>query len=229
MAIAFVQNLGNLSTGSATFLTGTFASPTVNGNFIATSTRVGATGRTVTVDDNKTNTYAQAKNQVQTTDASEIFCHYAMDILGGASHLVTSSISGAAASIRLTLHEYSGIATSAALDQTNGSEGDAGTALSSGNITTTQADELLFGAGGNSASGTLSLGTDYSNLAVSLSAAGLHRLGAEDRIVASTGTYSATFTNSPSTNWMCLIASFKMAGKAPPLSSRTIPPALLAM
>ena len=209
MAIAFVQNLGNLSTGSATSLSGTFGSSTGSGNMIAIGSRIGATGRTVTGSDNKSNSYSQAKNQVQASDNHEGFAHYGLNISGGASHQVTISISGAAASIRMTLHEFSGIALSSALDQVNGAEGIS-TALNSGNVTTTQADELLFGVGTNGNERTFTAGASYLNLVTSPSG-GTAKEAGENQIVSSTGTYSASFTIGTSDTWACIIATFKGA------------------
>lgn len=222
MAIAFAQNLGNLNTASATSLAGTFGSSTVSGNLIATGARIGATGRTVTGSDSKTNTYSQAKNQVQTTDGHEIFAHYAPNITGGASHQTTISISGAAASIRMTLHEYSGLATSTPVDQTSGNQGSAAT-LDSGAATTTQADELIFGVGSNASGFTFTAGTSFLNLVASPSGATAKQAG-EDRIVAATGSYSASFTIPSGDNWACLMVTFKGAGggSTKPLTVATI-------
>lgn len=209
MALAFAQNLGNLSTSSATSLAGTFGSSTVSGNAIGVITRVGAQGRTVTGSDNKSNTYAQAKNQTFNT-GNELFGHYALNITGGASHQVTISISGAAASIRLTLHEESGVATSSALDQTNGNFGNS-TALDSGNVTTAQADEWIFGGGGLDGDQTFTAGTNFGHLAASPSGGGVQRQASEDRIVAATGTYSASFSIAGALDWGCIVLTFKAA------------------
>mgnify|MGYP001610165967 CR=1 FL=1 len=213
MPIAFVQNLGNLSTSSATSLSGTFGSSTTTGNFIALGSRVGATGRTVTGSDSNSNTYAQAKNQVNSTDGHEGFIHYAMNITGGASHQCTISISGAASTIRITLHEYSGLATSGALDQTNSAQGNSAS-LDSGNITTLVADELLFGVGTSAGDTTFTVGTNFANGQFSPSASGSQRQAGENRIVSATGTYSAPFSIGGTLQWTCLVASFSIASAA---------------
>ena len=212
MAIAFVQLAENFSTGSATSLAGDFGTTPVNGNLIVVASRVSATGRTVTVTDDGTNTYTQARSQVQTTSAYELFVHYAMNITGVAAHTVTVAISGAAAGITFTLHEYSGAAIQSALDQVNSGQLDTSTALDSGNVTINTSNQLIFGAGAASGGRTFTLGTNFSNLASSPSAAGTQRQAGEDRIVSTTGTYSATFSLNTTANWACIVATFREAG-----------------
>lgn len=210
MALAFAQNLGNLSTGSATSLAGTFGSSTVSGNAIAVGARIGAQGRTVTASDNKSNSYSQAKNQTFNT-GNELFGHYALNVTGGASHQVTVGISGAAASIRFTIHEESGVATSSALDQSNSGSGSS-TAPDSGNVTTTVADEWIFGICATDTDVGFTAGASFGHLVMSPSTGGSQREATEDRIVSATSTYSAPFTVSPTNDWGCIVLAFKAAG-----------------
>lgn len=210
-AIAYVQSVGNFSTSSGTSLAGDFSSTPTNGNLIIVAARIGAAGRTVTVSDDGLNTYAIAITE--SDGSSDLITFYAMNIAGVASHTVTVSISGAGTSIRMTLHEYSGLATSSALDQTAGDSAlvSSATADSGSTSTTTVADELLFGAGIHGAGGTLSAGTGYGNLTASPSAAGSHKQAGEDQIVSSTGAYNATMGLAANSSWIMTIATFKIA------------------
>lgn len=224
MGVAFAQNLGNLSTSSATSLSGTFGGSTVSGNAIAVGTRVGAQGRTVTGSDNKSNSYTQAKNQTFNT-GNELFIHHSLGISGGASHQVTMSISGAAASIRMTLHEETVTGGTLALDQINAG-GANSTTPNSGNVTTTVADEWIFGVAATDVDAGYTAGAAYGNLVASPSTGGSGREASEDRIVSATGTYSAAFTISPGGDWGCAVATYKFTASGG--SNKAVVPATIA-
>jgi len=106
------------------------------------------------------------------------------------------------------IHEYSGADTSSPLDKDacnpQASVTNATNAVTSGNITTVSAKELLFGWG-NPDNGTLSAGTNFTLRQVSASGG-----VTEDRIVTSTGTYAATETDNCDDTYM-MIATFKAA------------------
>lgn len=137
---------------------------------------------------------------------------YVENIVGGASHTVSMTTNAEQYSV-LNASEYSGIATSSSIDQTGSGTGTS-TTLSSGNVTTTQADELLVGAG------TISAGTDSTFTATSsftlrgsIGNADEGTVGyLIDRIVSATGTYAATATWGGSSGaWVAAIATFKAA------------------
>lgn len=109
----------------------------------------------------------------------------------------------------MTLQEESGVATASAVDQTNSGSGSDASPVS-GNVTTTQADELLFGTSSNGSGLVITVGSGYGHLVVS--PASNPKLGSEDQIVSATGTYSATFTQSFGDFWACIIVTFKAAG-----------------
>lgn len=211
MAIAFAQNLGDLNTASGTSLSGTFGSPTVSGNQITVGDRIGATGRTVTVTDSKTNSYAAAKNQAQTLDGHELFVHYSPNIVGGASHQVTVSISGAATAIRVVLFEHSGLAVSSPVDQAVSSQANASQNLDSGAATTTQANELLFAVGAIGGGQAFTIGGGFGHQ-VGSPAGTSKKMSSGDLIVSSTGTYHGTFTVPNPDDWSCILVTFKAAG-----------------
>ncbi len=112
--------------------------------------------------------------------------------------------------------EFSGLATSSALDKTNAGSGT-GTSASSGSTSqTTQNDELLVGLVGveGPTGDTFTTGPSYSLLVRSGTSGGQAAsnvtVNPEYRVVSSTGTYSASGTLGTSRNWGALIATYKM-------------------
>jgi hypothetical protein len=150
------------------------------------------------VTDSLGNTYTKA---VGITSPSNLAIYYASDMTGGAD-TVTADFGSSTGFSTLYIQEVSGVAVSSPVDQTNSSSVSSGTSLSSGNVTTTQASELLFGycwsshsvTAGESGWGVLQ--TTGGNLS-------------EDLAVSSTGTYAATCTQSASGSGATLMATFK--------------------
>jgi hypothetical protein len=203
MPSAHVQSRGS-DAGSATSANLAYSSNEAAGSLNVVAIRVGVSGRTVTVTDNNGGSYSQAVNRVQTTDGHELFLFYAPNVNSGGC-TVTVSISGAATTIRFTISEYSGVATSSPLDKTASAQGGSGTSDSGATATTTQAAELVIGATALGAGAALTAGTGYT---LRTTAASPNKIGIEDKNVSSTGTYNATMTFS-SDNWSCAVATFK--------------------
>jgi parallel beta-helix repeat protein len=136
--------------------------------------------------------------------------------IAGASEPTTVTVNGYNATnqrLSLQLFEYSGVDT---LDQVNTASGN-GTAVSSGSVTTTRADELVIAGVASTSS------TSYS--AWSNAFAEQHDFvvggfgtqitaGGADFSAVSTGTYSTTATAGGSGNWRGVIASFSLGGGA---------------
>lgn len=217
MAIAFAQNLGDLNTASGTSLAGTFGSSTVSGNLILAAARVGAQGHVQTFSDNKSNTWATPNPiELDHLSGNHLSVGYALNITGGASHQLTLSIDGAAASIRMVLWEESGIATSSALDktQTNTAAVETLPVDSGTTATTTQADEWVFVVGSWDGSSTIAAGSGYGNL-IGSPVGTSKKMGAEDKIVAATGTQNGTITVAAGLGtWGAAILTFKGASSA---------------
>lgn len=136
MAIAFVQS-ARASTNGTSLNVG--LGGVAAGNMLIVAIRVGATGRTISVNDDLGNNYLLAKGQAAAHDG---FIYYAMNVAAGAT-TVTVGISGAAADIFAALHEYSGLATTNALDQAASATGTS-TNADSGDVTTTTNNQLVF-------------------------------------------------------------------------------------
>ena len=203
MPIAFVQS-ANVDGGTAV----AFPSNITTGNSIIVAIRLGDATSVPVVTDTGLNTYVEDRRQV--VGGNRAFIFSAHNISGGIANTVTSTVTG-----RIAIHEYSGLAASATLDQVNSATGT-GTSANSGNVTTTQANELLFGAGATSGIASFFAGTNYT-LREKVPATN-SRLATEDRIVSTTGTYSASFTFGATEDWACLIATYKApaAGVVPP-------------
>lgn len=221
-AIAFVQAPANGNAcGSVTSCNLAFGSNTGAGSLIVVVGRVGATGRTITVTDTQSSSYSLGCQQVITSDSSELFVHYAMNTAGGAN-TVTWAISGAAATVRFTIMEVSGAATSSVLDGCSGAEASS-TTLTGGTVNTTVANVLLLGAGQNTNSVTFTAGSGYTLRSVV--PATNERLMIETQVVSSTGAYTATATQSTSLAYAMITAAFKEAsggGPAAPTRPRII-------
>lgn len=211
----FVQSkssdMGSVTSGSITF-----TNTTVAGNLIVAGARVSATGRTLTVTDNKSNTFTQRNSQVQTTDGHDLFGQDSANIAAGASHQVTFAISGAAASVRAVIMEGNG-PTSTPFDKTTKAEADGTTLVSSGNTTTTaQANEWLVGlvsTAGGGATTTLTGGTGY-NVREQVLSSGNLKIAIEERDVSATGTYPADGTLDGTDNYAAVVLTYKLGGGA---------------
>ncbi len=127
--------------------------------------------------------------------------YYAKNIVAG-SNTVTVTFNKAAAFVDVRVLEYSGLDTSNPLDQTAGAVGS-GTTASSGAVTTTGANELIFGSGMTIARFTAA-GSGFISRIITSPDADI----AEDRTVTATGSYSATAPNTTS-YWVMQVATLK--------------------
>jgi hypothetical protein len=216
MPLAFVQSR-SVDAGGSSSSALAFTSTVTAGSLLTMVFRIGTTTDTITgVSDDKGNTYTRAF-YVSAPDPGNVSSHsvyYAMNAVAGAT-TVTVTLVDATASVRWAMHEYSGAATSAALDQVSGRENTtASTTVDTANVTTTLANELLF-VSGTFFGATPSAGTNYTareSLAT--------RLFTEDRIVSSTLTTNGAFTVSASITSTCAITTFKAFVVSGPLRSR---------
>lgn len=214
MAIAFVQSR-SVDGGSVTSKTLAYNSNVSAAGLLPIAIRIGANGRTITVTDDKSNTYQAAGTALNDGNGNDWAASYAMNAAAGAT-TVQVAISGAAATIRFAIHEYSGAATTGALDQTTRQTYTTTATPGSGNVTTTQADELLWGfvdEGLSTAVTSFTAGTGYTKREQLV--ATFLKLGTEDQIVSATGTYSAGVTLDSATSAGVMgIATFKAAAAA---------------
>lgn len=218
MALARIGvHTGTNTTFASTVATASWTS--TSGNIligIAEADVVAANG--ITFTDNKGNTWSRVKsNAVAATFDLEIWVAY--NITGGAGHIVTATDNGGGVDSLIIVEEWSGAATVSALDQTTGATGSS-TALNSGaSSSTTQADEVVIGAGVVSGNVTMTAGAGYSNLTKVNTT--FSTLAFESKIVSATGAQTATITAGTSGSWICQVATFKQAVVASTTSGAT--------
>ena len=210
--VTFVQVKGNSSSSAASLAT-TFTSATTTGNFVVVAVAVFEGTAINSVTDNKSNTYTADFNVVLATRRIAVFS--SPNITGGASHSVTVALASVS-EITVAIHEYSGVATTASLDQTKTNDNASSTTwTSTATATTTQADELLFGIAYDpfSSTTTYAAGASYTARITQTNPSG-DTLFTEDRVVAATGAYVADGTSSPAAPTKAGIVTYKAAGGA---------------
>lgn len=163
--------------------------------------------------DNKSNTYTQIGVDREVTAADGTHCRWyrCENGAGGAGHTATLTISAAVA-LSVFFLEITGAAT-ASFDQQN-SQTDAASPFTSASITTTQAAEMLVSyivgnSGSNPATNAESTGFTIQAGAEETNGASFWTGCIATRIVAATGTYNSSFTETGSTSAAVFIASFK--------------------
>jgi IPT/TIG domain len=155
-----------------------------------------------TISDTRGNTYTLAVGPTTGTGLRQSI-YYAKNIAGG-SNTVTVTFNQAAAFVDVRVLEYSGLDTANPLDQATGAAGT-GTLANSGAVSTTSASELIFGAGMTSSHYT-GAGSGFITRIITNPDADI----AEDQVVSSTGSYSATAPAS-SSKWVMQVATFRAA------------------
>ena len=161
------------------------------------------------VKDSAGNTYKLAIGPTSGSGLQQSI-YYAANILAG-SNTVTVTFSQAAAFPDIRILEYQGVTT---LDVTAGASGSS-TAASSGTATTTVANELIFGAD-IVATLTTAAGTGFTSRIITTPNGDI----AEDKVVTTAGSNSATATLSASGPWVMQMATFSaVSGPLPTVSS----------
>lgn len=128
---------------------------------------------------------------------------------GGAlssGNTIVLSWTSSVANVRATSFYVTGLAASP-LDQAAVAEGSSSTP-SSGNITTTQNDEILIGISGSGSAAALTEDGNFTSIAADGNA---RAIAAAYRIVSATETMDYSPTYAVSENWTCGIASYKAA------------------
>jgi len=130
---AGINNYGSLA----------FNSPNTAGNFIAVVVRVGLANETLTIHDSLRNTYLTAiQRAVSGAPGGETLAiFYAQNIAGGPNTVTVSDTTSD--TLRFAILEYSGVATSNALDTVVSTQGTSATPTSKALTTTTDGDLLL--------------------------------------------------------------------------------------
>ncbi len=161
------------------------------------------------VRDSAGNNYSLAIGPTSGTGLQQSI-YYAANIAGG-SNTVTVTFSQAAAYPDVRILEYRGVT---ALDVTAGASGNSA-AANSGATTTTSANELIFGAN-TVATGNAAVGSGFTSRIITVPDGDL----AEDKIVTTAGSNSATATLTGSGPWVMQMVTFSaVSGPVPTVSS----------
>ena len=150
------------------------------------------------VKDSAGNNYSLAIGPTSGTGLRQSI-YYAANIVGGAN-TVTVTFSQGAVAPDIRILEYRGVTT---LDVTAGASGS-GTAANSGSATTTSANELIFGAN-MVATLTRAAGSGFTSRIITSPDGDI----AEDKIVTTAGSNSATATLNGSGPWVMQMVTFK--------------------
>lgn len=210
--IARVQS--NTATGTAgNTLAATFPGSNTAGNLLIVVAETDD-GGTATVNDSVGNSYTQAKSTSWDFGLRKLSVYYANNVSGGPNTVtLTSNTTGGGK--QLQVFEYSGLADSNVLDQSGVSAtiGCTNTCITSPSVTTTQANELLFAAGGPAANATPTAGSGYTLEAETNNAAiGSAYIASEDQIVSTAGSYQASFTFSSQSSAGIIFVTFAGSG-----------------
>jgi hypothetical protein len=215
-AITQVQKRESENSANVASFTLAYSSGVTAGNELFAVIRLGNNSDTpITVSDNvNAGNWTQAVLLNDATNGRYIGIYY-KENTGAGTPTVTLSYALSDASLKgLNIYEYSGLATSSSIDQVNSANSASTSTPTSGNITTTQASELILAAMTFSTSSTVTVSTEGSGFTQqhddALGTVGSHdRVHVADQIVAATNTYSYAPTLSGALVSNLVIASFK--------------------
>jgi len=170
------------------------------------------TSTVTSVTDSAGNTYSLAIGPTTGTGMRQSI-YYAANITGG-SNTVTVTFNQAASFPDVRILEYRGVT---ALDVTAGASGSS-TSANSGSATTTSANELIFGAD-LVATLTAAAGSGFTSRIITPLDGDI----AEDEVVTTAGSYSATATLSGSGPWVMQLVGFVPVPGSPPAVTSVSP------
>jgi|ERR1035437_9803239 hypothetical protein len=184
-----------------------FAGSTTTGNLIIVAVRQGIAGVETlnSVTDSCGDTFVSTGFSQIDGGVFATHLFYAKNITGCAN-TVTLNYSSAPSSSRWEIYEYHGLDTASPLDQSIGAQGTGNTS-SSGNVTTTSANELAFAVTGYASLSNPSAGGSFVYLddLITGSIAG----ATESKILTSPQTIAGSFATTGGPTWGTVIATFK--------------------
>ncbi len=197
---SFVQvNNNQISSGSTTSVT--LNAPTVAGNTIVAYLIWNNTG-SAAVSDSRGDTFIGVGSPLSWGNGYSAQVFYAAGILGGMDTVTATFRTPVTSFGVLYVHEYTGISTTSPVDVTVSASGSSGS-LNSGTVTTTSANDLIFGAGVSdnmataAGSGFTARDMAYGNIT-------------QDMAAGSIGSYSSTATQSGKM-WGMQVVAFRAA------------------
>ena len=191
----------------------TLPAATTTGDAIVIGLTYGNANTPITATDTFGNSYTQA---IATYDAGHnqgCTILYATGIKGNGLDTVTLNFSSQLAYLGMGVHEYSGIASLGALDGTVGAQGN-GSSPSSGSLTTKANGDLIFSCITEDAIGSGINFTPGSGFTKRVDLGATAAYADEDGVQAIAGPIAATWTMSPSSQWVTNMAAFKSVNGA---------------
>ena len=166
-----------------------------------------ATSHITSITDTVGNTYVLAVGPTNNGVDTEAL-YYAKNIGAAApsANTVTVNFDAVTPSPDIRVAEYSGLDAITPLDKTTSGTGNGATA-GAGPVTTTAANEVIIASAYFNSTGTGGAGSGYAQRVFTDPDGDL----VEDKVVTSTGSYSATASQGPSDYWVMSIATFKAA------------------
>ena len=195
------------------------STPTVGKHILGTCINVSSNNTTPTISDNQSGNSYAVDGRTFFTGQGGVNNFSGKIAAASGTFTVTCTFNSFTIYASVIVGEYSGLASSNWFDVTAGASGSTtGTHSSGSTATTAQASEILIGGIAMACNGcTLTAGSGYSVLTTVNNASASWKLGLEDEVVSSTGTYAATFTDSQGFgDWIAVITTYKGASSGPP-------------
>jgi hypothetical protein len=202
----------NINTTSSTSIGATLSNTVGSGNAVMGAVTWGANSAALTsVTDDKGNSYTVVNNSYDSSHVQSFATFYRLNITN-APVTITANFGSSVAWRNIIVDEFSGIATSSALDgnamNLQSTTSNVTDMMTSTNITTTANGDLIYGVNGSTGAGTVtSVGTGYTAAAVSADT--YYR--AEYKVQTSAGSIAATFTHTGTNSVLTGIMAFKHA------------------
>lgn len=196
-----------VNAGTVANTTLNFVNPVLANSALYCAVRNGGTSVPSSVVDTLGQTFTLDASQVQTTDSSMLSLWSVTNSNAGVDGVTVTL--GAAQTLRVVILEYAGMALTGLFDVTSGNQVNTATTLNSGNISTAQNSELLLCLFGNSSGATMVADGAFTEQEVVVPGAGNGRFEVSDRIVSSTGVYSAAPSQGVAGNLAVLLVSYR--------------------
>jgi hypothetical protein len=160
------------------------------------------------VTDTSGNTYTKASGPIRVSSLTQ-YIYYAKNIAAASAGANTVTVTlGGASPVSTMILEYQGLSTTSPLDQVASATSTGNANLNSGSVTTTSANELILGIFKTGEHGyeQPEAGSGFMPAANSFDQSSTF---VEEKVVSSTGTYSATAKCIGSCAWVAHIVTFK--------------------
>lgn len=206
---ALVQGT-NATAGIVSSVAATYSNSNASGNLLIAVVTWDNQALTASVADATNGAWTAIGSPVNWSTARREQAFFFPNCAAHASTLVTATFSGTTTSLaRIAIFEFSGVMATSPLDviPTNGGTSGTSTTPDSGSATTTNSNDLIFGAALNDAGAVLTKGATFANTNVGTNTVEVY----EYKNVNVTGSVSADASMGSSNPWVALMSSFKAA------------------